>query len=109
MPRRYLLFAVAAAAFAQPAARNFDPAVFKAPPAAYRGHAMWSFPLANLNENYILSGIQEMAKLNYGGFFIEAGGRPQPGRGVEFLSPEYFRLYHVALEEAKKQGLEVIL
>src|SRR5215510_7155170 len=51
-----------------------DPAIFKAPPAAYRGHAMWSFPLNTLNEKYVVDGIQEMAKLNYGGFFIEAGG-----------------------------------
>ena len=113
-----LLFA-AASAFAQ-----FDPAVFKSPPPQYRGKAMWSFPLSTLNENYIVSGIGEMAKLNYGGFFIEAGGgpttglseaylklfrRPQNNQGVVFLSDEYFRFYKLALEEAKKQGLEMIL
>ena len=113
-----LLFA-ASCAFAQ-----FDPAVFKSPPAQYRGHAMWSFPLSTLNENYIVSGIREMAKLNYGGFFIEAGGgpttglseaylklfrRPQNNQGVVFLSDEFFRFYKLALEEAKKQGLEVVL
>ncbi len=111
--RAFVLLAatlIASAAVAQPATSNgFDPAIFKAPPAQFRGHAMWSFPLGNLNEKYIISGIAEMAKLNYGGFFIEAGGRPQPGQGVEFLSPEYFRLYRIALEEAKKQGLEVYL
>lgn len=32
---------------AQPA--EFDPAVFQSPPAQYRGHAMWSFPLSTLN------------------------------------------------------------
>ena len=91
------------------AQNDFDPAVFKAPPARYRGHAMWNFNLVTLNEKDILSGIQEMAKLNYGGFFIEAGGRPQPGQGVPFLSDEYFRYYKIAIEEAKKQGLEMIL
>lgn len=90
-------------------ANPFDPAIFKAPPAEYRGHAMWNFNLSNLNEDAVVSGIQEMAKLNYGGFFIEAGGRPQPGHGVPFLSDEYFRFYNLALEEAKKDGLEVIL
>ena len=100
---------LAAGLSAQTAAPQFDPAIFKAPPAEYRGHAMWNFNLPTLNENAVVSGIQEMAKLNYGGFFIEAGGRPQPGQGVAFLSDEYFRLYKVALEEAKKQGLEVIL
>ena len=88
----------------------FDPAVFKSPPAEFRGHAMWNFHLPTLNENAVISGIQEMAKLNYGGFFIEAGGRGgQPGQGVTFLSDQYFRFYKLALEEAKKQGLEVIL
>ena len=94
---------------AQNAANQFDAAIFKAPPAEYRGHAMWNFNLPTLNESEVINGIQEMAKLNYGGFFIEAGGRPQPGQGVAFLSDEYFRLYKVALEEARKQGLEVIL
>src|ERR1022692_3244494 len=94
---------------AQNAANQFDAAIFKAPPAEYRGHAMWNFNLPTLNESAVINGIQEMAKLNYGGFFIEAGGRPQPGQGVAFLSDEYFRLYKLALEEAKTQGLEVIL
>jgi hypothetical protein len=103
------VFLAVAGLSAQNAANQFDPAIFKAPPAEYRGHAMWNFNLTSLNENAIVSGIQEMAKLNYGGFFIEAGGRPQPGQGVAFLSDEYFRFYKLALEEAKKQGLEVIL
>lgn len=100
---------LAAALNAQSAGNPFDPAVFKAPPAEYRGHAMWNFNLSTLNEDAVVSGIREMARLNYGGFFIEAGGRPQPGQGVAFLSDEYFRFYKLALEEAKKQGLEVIL
>ena len=111
--------------FAQaPATKEFDPTIFKSPPAQYRGHAMWSFNLTTLNENAVISGIQEMAKLNYGGFFIEAGGgpttglseayltlfrRPRTSQGVVFLSDEYFRFYKLALEEAKKQGMEVIL
>jgi hypothetical protein len=92
--------------------KEFDPGVFKAPPARYRGHAMWSFPLSTMDEKYIVSGIDEMAKLNYGGFFIEAGGGPtptQPGPGIPFLSDEYFRMYKVAMEEAKKHGMEVVL
>src|SRR5215471_12016087 len=114
-----LILLASASAFAQ-----FDPALFKSPPAQYRGHAMWSFPLSTLNENYVISGIRELAKLNYGGFFIEAGGGPTTGlsdayiklfrrnqssQGVVFLSDEYFRFYKLALEEAKKQGLDVVL
>jgi hypothetical protein len=93
---------------AQPAANDFDPAVFQSPPAQYRGHAMWNFNLNTLNESDIVSGIQEMAKLNYGGFFIEAGGRPKGGK-VDYLSDDYFKFYKVAINEAKKQGLEMVL
>jgi hypothetical protein len=119
--RSALLFSAALSLFAQ---NSFDPALFKAPPARYRGHAMWNFNLTTLNEKSIVSGIEEMAKLNYGGFFIEASGgpttglsedylkmfrRPQSSQGVVFLSDEYFRFYKIALEEAKKRGLEVML
>jgi hypothetical protein len=90
-----------------PGQSGFDPAIFKNPPARYRGHAMWNFNLTNLSEDSVVSGIQEMAKLNYGGFFIEAGGRGNVK--VPFLSDEYFRLYKLAMEEAKKLGLEVVL
>jgi hypothetical protein len=104
-----LFLAGAALAQSQPSGGDFDPKVFEAPPAKYRGHAMWNFNLATLNEKDVISGIEEMARLNYGGFFIEAGGRPQPGQGVVFLSDEYFRFYKLAIEQAKKQGLEMIL
>ena len=104
--RRLAMFALPVAALLAQS-NAFDPAIFKAPPAMYRGHAMWNFNLSTLNEASVVSGIQEMAKLNYGGFFIEAGGRNN--QGVVFLSDEYFRFYKMALEEATKQGLEVIL
>jgi hypothetical protein len=107
-----LLLGIAASAVSQgqPSGNpSFDAAIFKAPPARYRGHAMWNFNLVTLNEKDVISGIQEMARLNYGGFFIEAGGRPQPGQGIPFLSDDYFRFYKIAIEEAKKQGLELIL
>jgi hypothetical protein len=105
------LFALflAGGALAQNQQTDFDPKVFQSPPAKYRGHAMWNFNLSTLNEKDVISGIEEMAKLNYGGFFIEAGGRPQPGQGVTFLSDEYFRFYKLAIEQAKKHGLEMIL
>jgi hypothetical protein len=67
---------------------EFDPDIFKTPPAQYRGHAMWNFPLTTLNENYIVSGIEEMSRLNYGGFFIEPGGGPTTG-----LSDAYVKLF----------------
>ncbi len=41
---------------------------------------MWNFNLNTSNEKNVISGIDEMARLNFGGFFIEAGGRPQGGK-----------------------------
>ena len=87
--RRTILLLLAATPACLVAQSEFDPAIFRNPPARYRGHAMWNFNLTNLNENAVVSGIQEMAKLNYGGFFIEAGGRGAVK--VPFLSDEYFR------------------
>ena len=44
-----LAFLVVAGAWAQSPA-PFDPAIFKSPPAEYRGHAMWNFNLTTLND-----------------------------------------------------------
>jgi hypothetical protein len=60
-----LVLCAAAIPQGQPDA-GFDPAIFKAPPARYRGHAMWNFNLTTINEKDVVSGIQDMAKLNYG-------------------------------------------
>ena len=74
----------------------------------------------------LIAEVDEAAKLNYGGLFFEPGGStslglsadylkrfvrgtPQRANGVEFLSPEYFKLYEAGVQEAKKQGLEVVL
>ncbi|MCX6630069.1 MAG: glycosyl hydrolase, partial [Candidatus Solibacter sp.] len=104
-----------------------DPAIFKAPPAEYRGQQMYGygmFNLSTLSEDRIMSAIQNMAKQNMGGFAPEPGGGPTTGlpedylkatrrtpssQGVGYLSAEYFRLYRVALEEARKRGMNVIL
>jgi hypothetical protein len=81
------LFAVAAALLVwppagspqnQPPAGEFvDPALFKAPPAQYRGQQMFGygmFNLSTLSEERIISAIQNMAKQNMGGFAPEPGG-----------------------------------
>lgn len=107
------------------AAFRFDPAVFKDPPAQYRGSAMWGFSLAKDTEASIISGVQELKKNHYGGFFAvvhQAGtknldpayvkqAKPFFGLtegGVEYLSPEFFKLYRTAVEEGRKQGLTFI-
>jgi hypothetical protein len=123
-----VLFALSAGVSAlgqsQPA-DDFNPQTFKAPPAQFRGHAMGSINMTRDTEQSLIAEVDEAAKLNYGGLFFEPGGTTSLGlspdylkkfargasstNGVEFLSPEYFKLYDVGVQEAKKQGLEVVL
>jgi hypothetical protein len=106
-------------------AADFNPQIFKAPPAQYRGHAMGSINMTRDTDQSLIAEVDEAAKLNYGGLFFEPGGttslglspdylkrfaRGTPGtKGVEFLSPEYFKLYDAGVQEARKDGLEVVL
>jgi hypothetical protein len=115
---------VSAPSQSQPAA-DFNPEIFKAPPAQYRGHAMGSINMTRDTPQSLAAEVDEAARLNYGGLFFEPGGttslglsqdylkrfaRGTPGtKGVEFLSPEYFKLYDVGVQEARKDGLEVVL
>jgi hypothetical protein len=78
-----------------------------------------------MTEQSLVKEVDDIAKLNYGGFLLIPGGRTTLGlseayvkqfgrgrmsdHGVEFLSPEYFRLYDVAMQEAKKDGVEPVL
>jgi len=104
----------------------FDPAVFKDPPAQYRGHAMWGYDLSKVTDADIISGVKNLADHHFGGFFIGVSGANtsnldpqyvQQGKpffgfadhGVEYMSDEFFRLYRLALEQAKKHHLYVIL
>jgi len=102
-----------------------DPAWFKDPPAEFRGHPMFGFNLSNLSEAGIVSTVDDLAKkYGAGGITPEPGGgpttglseaylkateRPHSDQGVVYLSDEYFKYYRVALEEARKLGLEVVL
>ncbi|MBZ5583615.1 MAG: hypothetical protein LAQ30_15680 [Acidobacteriia bacterium] len=128
MTARFLVLAAAAAVLAWPFAASFpDPATFQKPPAEYRGHQMYGYGLFNLttlSEERIVSAIQNMEKANMGGFAPEPNGGPTTGlpedylkatrrapssQGVGYLSDEFFKLYRVALQEARKRGMEVIL
>ncbi len=124
------LLALAAGAAAQsrpqPTAGDFNPETFKAPPAQYRGHAMGSINMTRDTPESLTAEVDEAKKLNYGGLFFEPGGstslglspdylkkfflgRPPGTAGVEFLSPDYFKLYDAGVQAAKKDGLEVVL
>src|SRR5271157_1832487 len=65
----------------QPAGKVVDPAVFKEPPAEFRGHEMYGygqFNLSNLSVDKIRADVDTMAKRNFGGFAVEPNGGP-PG------------------------------
>lgn len=122
---RSFLLLLATAAGALPQTGLVDPAKFREPPLEFRGHPMWGFNLSSLSEERIVSAIDEMQnKFGAGGFTPEPGGgpttelseeylaatkRPRSDKGVVYLSDEYFRYYRLALEEARKRGMEVVL
>jgi hypothetical protein len=122
MRLRALIVGVSMAMFAT---AQVDPALFKEPPLEFRGHPMWGFNLTNLSEEGIVTAIDEYAKkFGAGGITPEPGGGPTTGlseaylkasgrqrsdKGVIYMSDEYFKYYRVALEEARKLGLEVVL
>ena len=65
----------------QPAGKVVDPALFKNPPAEFRGHEMYGygeFNLSNLSVEKIRSDVDTMAQRNFGGFAVEPNGGP-PG------------------------------
>jgi hypothetical protein len=90
---------------AQSGADAIDYAVFKDPPAQYRGHAMLGFGLANLTEERAASTVRDLVKNGYGGFSPLTGGTAD----TPYLSDRYFTLYKMILDEAKKNDLAVVV
>lgn len=102
-----------------------DAAVFKDPPSQYRGTAMWGFDLSKVTEASAAAGVEELSKNLYGGFFITVSGANARNldpayvkqsrsffqfsdHGIEYLSPEFFKVYRAAVEAGKKKGLSMI-
>ena len=106
---------------------GFTYATFKNPPAEYRGRAMWGFDLSTVTEAEIVSGVQDLARKDwFGGVFVTVNGgngknldpayirQAAPhlrffDHGIEYLSSEFFKLYRVAVEQAKKNDLSFVL
>ena len=122
-----LAFIAAVPALSQSqSAADFNPQIFKAPPAQYRGHAMGSINLTRDTPESLAAEVDQAKQLNYGGLFFEPGGSTSLGlsdaylkafgrtrlstaNGIEFLSPEFFKLYDAGVQKAKMDGLEVVL
>jgi len=92
-----------------------DYALFRDPPAEYRGICWMGFNLSNLTEDGVTARVQSSAKSGlWGSFMLGPGGGPTTGlseaylrgsmrrpsdQGVPYLSEEYFKFYRLAIEE----------
>lgn len=122
---KWMLLAAAAAIAAprtqNPADLKIDYALFRDPPAEYRGHRWFTWNLSNLTGAAVIAGIEQAAESGaYGGFMITPDGgstanlseaylkeshTPASDRGIAYLSEEYFRLYRLAVEQGEKNSL----
>ena len=114
-----------AAGLGQPALTRADTnavdyALFKDPPAEYRGICWMGFNLSSLTETGVVARVQSSAKSDsWGSFMLGPGGGPTTGlsevylngskrkksdQGVPYLSEEYFKFYRLALEEGLKNN-----
>jgi hypothetical protein len=75
---------------------------FNDPPAEYRSMPLWVW-----NDEMSWPRMQEQLRQfkaqGMGGVFIH----PRPGMMTEYLSPEWFRLWRLSLEEGKRLGIQV--
>ncbi|WP_127588285.1 glycosyl hydrolase [Paenibacillus koleovorans] len=80
---------------------EFDPAVFKQPPAAYRSLPLWSWN-DRLEPEELRRQIREMKRAGLGGFFMHA----RQGLRSPYMGEEFLRAVEVSVEEAREQGME---
>lgn len=93
---------------------SVDYATFQNPPAEYRGIHWIGFKLSGISDDYVVTNVLNGARSGaWGSFQIEASGGPTTNlsaayrqgsrreltdKGVPYLSPEFFRLYRLAIE-----------
>jgi hypothetical protein len=103
-----------------------DQAQFANPEAKYRAFAGREFDLRTLDTTSAIKMIHDSKEKGFGGVFICSGhgnsgdldsayviqGRPHlqlGNKGMVYLSDEFLAVYKAAVEEAKKEGMQVIL
>jgi hypothetical protein len=95
-------------------AGSIDYALFQNPPAEYRGIHWIGFKLSEISDDYVVTNVLNGARSGaWGSFQIEASGGPTDNlsasyrqgsrreltdKGVPYLSPEFFRLYRLAID-----------
>lgn len=82
---------------------------FAAPPASTRPWVYWFWNNANVTKAGITADLEAMKRAGIGGVIImDVAERFAPPRGAAvFMSPEWRELFHFALAEAKRLGIEI--
>jgi hypothetical protein len=97
-----------------------DLALFKAPPAEFKGIHWVSLGLSQATEASLTASVRTAAQTGLWGSFmpgpgggttaglsddyLKASGRARNDRGVAYLSEDYFRLYRAAIVEGQKDN-----
>lgn len=76
--------------------------LFAVPPAEYRSVPFWAWN-CRLDAEVLRMQIPIFREMGFGGFHIHV----RTGMDTPYLGEEFFRLYDMCVEEAKKQGLSV--
>lgn len=74
------------------------------PDAIYRTAPFWAWN-GTMTEENIKRTVKELKKAGFGGAFVH----PRPGLTNEYLSEEWFALWEIALEEARREGMKLYI
>jgi hypothetical protein len=114
MKKRFLVtfaLTVCAAAAAACGSRPSDPLArgFAAPPGEARPWVYWMWMDGNLSREGITADLEAMKSAGIGGAIICEVNVGVPRGPVEFMSPEWRRLFKHVVTEAERLGLEIAL
>ncbi len=79
-------------------------ALFRDPPAAYRGAPFWAWNCM-LDEDAVREHVAYFAEMGFGGFHIHS----RTGMAVPYLQEDFMCLTRLAIDEAKKRGMRAYL
>lgn len=80
--------------------RALDPAVFRNPPAEYRGAPFWSWN-GKLQEEQLLAQIDRLKQMGFGGFHIHA----RTGLAEEYLGEAFLSAVRATVRHARRRGM----
>lgn len=80
---------------------------FRQPPPAVRPHTWWHWLNGNVSKAGITADLESMVRVGIGGAQIFNVSEAIPDGPAPFFSPQWFDLFHHAVSEAGRLGLEV--